>query len=140
MKFIGYLATLMVVMNCELSLAQDAFYYGAYYAPTAVVIGPPAVMVAPAPAIVQMSYVPQPVVAYAVPVYVPQTVATAPVFVSAPVAVAHTPYSAFARETSRVTRYGVDYRYREFGPLGAQRYHYSVNSRPNGYVVREWGR
>jgi hypothetical protein len=122
--------TALILFPVSPSWAQGVVYYGAYYMPAPVVV-------APVQPIVQMTYVAQPVVTYyAAPVY------TAPVY-APPVAVAaplmHSPYSVAARDNAWVNRNGLNYSYREYGPLGAQRYHYSVHARPYGYVVRERG-
>jgi|GEM_PF-4345909 hypothetical protein len=137
MKFAWSLAALLV-MNCSSSWAQGV-YYGAYYAPTPVVVTQQTVVAAPVYSIAQIAYVQQPVVAYASPVYVPTQIYSAPAVVAAPGPLMHMPYSVAASETSRLTRNGVNYAYREYGPLGGQRYHYTVHSRPHGYVVRERG-
>ena len=138
MKLALSLAAVMV-MSCSFGRAQDAYYYGAYYAPAPVFVNPQLAVVAPAQTVVQMSYVPQPAIVYAVPqpVYLQAPVYAPTVAVAAPVR--HSPYSVAARETARATRNGIDYRYREYGPLGGQRYHYIVNSKSHGYVVRERG-
>lgn len=121
--------TVVMLLGCSLSSAQD-FFYGTYYAPAPVV-----------QTIVPMSYVTQPVVTYSVPLYTPSVVYSPPVAVVTPVSVAAplpiSPYGVAVRETVRATPFGVNYNYREIGPWGGTRYRYHVNSTPNGYVVRE---
>lgn len=144
----------MVLASCSIGMAQDAYFYGAYpassavvYRPQTIVTTPPVVVplnyvapyqVLPSPTVVAAAYVPYtPVVAYSSPAYVARPVVTLP---ASSVVLPVSPYSVAGRETVRATRNGIDYNYREIGPWGGQRYHYSVNSKPHGYVIRERGR
>lgn len=117
----------LVLLSGSTSWAQVVNYV-AFYAPAPVVV-------VPAQPVVAVPYVPQTVVTYSAPLY---TQIYAPTLaVAAPVA--HTPYSVAPTENGWVNWNGPNYTYREYGPLGATRYKYTVRARPYGYVVRERG-